>query len=311
MPLTAETLFQRFFLPLYPSDAAANLARARNTDANPARNTAVFGHLQDAAARFVGMSKHVLGRDLGLDFTDASVHRLGASLTRARRDTWLGQEGTAENELFNVVVHGSAYVGECIVRSHGAGWGVRRPLWESVVNLVSPLGESELAVFHWWLKSLADDAFTSDGTPRSALAERYRSYIEVARGPGALPILAPPDRVLPRIAKAVRYEVFHKYLKAHVPELRDLGRDFPSHERFEAYRFPWLDFALVGGGRLLIAFGPGQGGLHVFWLGKDGFQKSALFASETAPEPRVELVGDKLRIHVTSDGTPQVHEMMW
>jgi len=125
--------------------------------------------------------------------------------------------------------------------------------------------------------------------------------------PVGLPILAAPGRALPRITRAVRYEILHKYIKAHVPELRNLGADFPSRERFDAYRFAWLDFALVGEGRLLVAFGRGEGGLHVFWFGKEGFQKSALFDSDPDPEPRVELVGDKLRVHVTSG----VHEVMW
>src|SRR5207248_410962 len=99
-------------------------------------------------------------------------------------------------ELFNVVVHGAAYVGSCIVAKHGARWAVRRPLWESQVHLTSRMGEADLAVFHWWLKSLADDAFTRGTT----LADRYRAHVEnpCAR-PEDLPVIAPVDRRLPRL----------------------------------------------------------------------------------------------------------------
>ena len=155
----AEQLFLRFFLPLYPADARADLARARAQDANPARNPSLVGHLSDAADGFVGNAGALFGEDLGLDGSDASVHRLSAALTRERRDAWAAQgaPGTAENVLFNVVVHGAAYVGACVVGRHGGVWGVRRPLWESVVRLASRAGEADLAVFHWWLKSLADE----------------------------------------------------------------------------------------------------------------------------------------------------------
>lgn len=53
---TAESLFRAYFLPLYPPDvghAKDDLARARAVDANPARNPAIFAHLDDAAAVFV------------------------------------------------------------------------------------------------------------------------------------------------------------------------------------------------------------------------------------------------------------------
>jgi hypothetical protein len=241
------------------------------------------------------------------------VHRLGAALTRDRRDQLAarGTPGTADNELFNVVVHGAAYVGACIVLRHGGAWAVRRPLWESLVHLKSRAGEGQLAVFHWWLKSLADDAFAEDGTVRSGLGERYRAYVEVpCTDPDALAILVPDARKLPRLTK-VRYDVLYKYLKAHLPELRDLGADFPSPERFDAYRFKWLECALVGGGRMVLLYGPGEGGLHAFWLDGQGFQKSVLFAAEAFPEPVVKLDGDKIQVIVSVDKAPQVHEVLW
>ncbi len=311
MLVTAQSLFNDYFLPLYPAEAAANLVAARANDANPAKNRAIFAQLTDAARVFVDSSAGVLGKNLELDFSPASVHRLGAAVTRTRRDAWMQADaGSPKSELFNVVVHGSAYVGECVVRAGGT-WRARNPLWESVVRLQSRSGDGELAVFHWWLKSLDDDAFDASGAPRFGLAERFRTHVEIANGPGDLPMLAESSRALPKISKGVRYDVLHKYLVAHLPELRDLGADFPSPERFAAYAFEWLDFRLVGEGRMLVMFGKGEGGLHVFWLGKDGFHKSALFASDASFEPSVESSGELLRMHVSHDGVASDREVMW
>ena len=308
----AEEIFRTYLLPLYPEDAQRDLVAARSADANPANNPSILAQQGDAARTFVAMHPSVFGRDLGLDFSDASVHRLGAALTRAARDAMAsrGAAGTADNELFNVIVHGVAYVGECVVRGHGGTWLVRRPLWESRVALRSHAGEAELAVLSWWLRALADDAFDEDGSPRAGLAERYRALVEVpAMRPDDLPVIASP-RALPRLQK-VRYDVLYKYLRAHLPELRDLGVDFPSPERFDAYRFAWLDFFLVGGGRMLVIAGPGEGGLHVFWLDSKGFAKSALFAADAMPEPKATFTDDKLQCIVSVDGQTRVHELLW
>ncbi len=326
---TAEEIFAKYLLPLYPNDVFSSgashrerdLEKVRATDANPARNPSVLAHVDDAASVFVKMHASVFGKDLALDFSDASVHRLSAALTRDVRDALAssGDAGTPENALFNVIVHGAAYVGACVVRAHGGAWLVRRPLWESRVRLKSHAGEAELAVLSWWLRALGDDAFDADGAVRAGLAERYRAYVEVASArPDSLEPLVPapapgaegPPRVLPRL-KNVKYDVFYKYIRAHVPELRDVGADFPSPQRFDAYRFRWLDFLLVGGGRMLVVCGPGEGGLHAFWLDRGGFLKSALFAADPMPEPMAKLDGDKLAFVVSHDGKTQVHETLW
>jgi hypothetical protein len=286
---TAESLFRDHFLPHYPEDAKADLARARSVDANPARNPSVYAHLGEAAEIFAGR----MGIP-GLDFTDASVHRLSTAL---KRDEWI-----ESGELFNVVVHGAAYVGACIVRNHGGEWAVRRPLWESLVDLESRAGRASLAVFHWWLKALAGDA---------TLADRYRTHVEIpCMRTDDLPIIAPPDRKLPRLEK-VRYDVLYKYLKAHLPELKDLGADFPSAERFAEYSFSSLGFVLLGGGRMLLMHGQNADGVHLFWLGAAGFEKSAFHPADKFPEHRVKVEGDRLQIIVSVDGKMAVHEMLW
>ncbi len=308
-------LFQEIFLPLYPEDARTDLDRARREDANPAGNPHLLAHLDDAARIFVEMAPTTLGlsaSQLDLDYSDASVHRLSAALGPAIRDRLLAQgaRGTADNVLFNFVVHGAAYVGACIVREHGGSWSMRRPLWESLVRLVSRAGEAELPVFHWWLKSLAD------GEGNASLADRYRAYVEVpCARPELLPIIAPPDRPLPKISKAVRYDVFYKYLKAHLPELTDVGEAFPSPERFADYELASLSFDLVGEGRMLVLHGPSKHGLHAFWLTKAGFEKGAFWPCDSFPAPLLRVKGEgleqKIEVLLSRDGKQSVIELLW
>ena len=307
-PLSAERLFDRWFLPLYPPDARADLARARAADANPARNPSIFAVLDEAAEIFARLAPAALGDpSLVLDFTDASVHRLGALITRERRDAWIaatpaGSPGT----LITMVTHGALYLGACAVRSHGGEWLSRQPLWESQVRLVSRAGTGDLAVFHWWLKALSDDEID-----KGRLVDRYRTHVEVPTfDESGLRVIAPPDRRLPRLAK-VRYDLLYKHLRAHLPELRDVGADFPSPERFEEMGLKHLDFALLGGGRMLLLHGVGEAGLHLLWLDADGFVKSAYFPADTFPAPLVQIDGDKLRIILSVQKREEVREMLW
>ena len=319
-----EELFSRYFLPLYPPDSRADLVRARTTDANPGRNAALFAHLAEAADRFVANAPALFEVDLALDRSDESVHRLSAALTAERRDRWAvrGAPGTADNSLFNVVVHGAAYVGACVVSRHGGVWSVRRPLWESVVRLKSHAGEADLAVFHWWLKSLADeviaapagsphDSTDSGWTGGATLADRYRAHVEVpCLRPDELPAFVAGVRPLPRLLQPT-YDLLHKYVRAHVPELRDLGRDFPSPDRFSAFAFKWLDFHILGSGRLVLMAGASPQGLHLFWLGSSGFEKSVFFACDTFPDPIVRVDGDRIRAMTSDQGEAREHEMLW
>jgi hypothetical protein len=308
-PLNVEEIFSRYYLPLYPPDArsGADLARARATDANPGGNRFIVAHLDDAANVFVASARDLFGADLALDRTDASVHRLSAALTPERRDAWAarGAPGSADNVLFNAGVHGAAYVGSCVVTNHGGVWSVRRPLWESVVRLRSRAGDADLAVFHWWLKSLSDDA---QGT---TLADRYRAHVEVpCARPEELAVIVAGERALPRL-KHPRYDGLHKYLRAHLPELRNLGEHFPSPERFESFSLRWLDFYLLGGGRMVLIAGPSASGLHLFWLSAAGFEKSAFLPCDAFPDPVVRASGERI-VMITQQGSEQrVQEMLW
>lgn len=314
-PVTAEGLFTQYFLPLYPEDARADLEGARRADANPAGNPALFAHLDDAAEVFARMGPRLFeGEAFDLDFTDESVHRLSARLTPARRNGWAsrGAAGSAESELFNVVVHGAAYVGACIVRRHGGTWRVRRPLWETLVGLSSPAGDAELAVFHWWLKSLADGgAAGAEGLPAPTLADRYRTHVEIpCTDAAALPIVFQGERRLPRLSK-VRYDVFYKYLKAHLPEIRDVGADFPSPARFDELAFRWLEAHVVGGGRAVVLVGHGATGVHLVWMGANGFDKAAFFPCDAFPDPVLRNEGGRLCLVLSAEGRAVTHEMLW
>jgi len=309
--LDAEEIFVRYFLPLYPPDSRADLARARATDANPGNNPGVAMHLDEAAQRFVENAPALFGRSLELDWSDASVHRLSAALTLERRNGWAAgaDEGSAESPLFNVVVHGAAYVGRCIVTTHGGLWSVRRPLWESVVRLESRAGQADLAVFHWWLKSLADEALASGEGAK--LADRYRAHVEVpCARPEDLPIMVRGPRSLPRLREP-SYDLLHKYLRAHLAEIRDLGRDFPAAERFAAFHFRWVEFHLLGEGRLVLMACASPHGLHLIWLSASGFEKSAFLACDTFPDPLVRVHGTRIAAMTSEGGKARVHEMLW
>jgi hypothetical protein len=304
---TAASLLRTLLFPLYPREVLADLPAARKTDANPSRNPGIYAALDSTADVFVAMAPGALGAELALDRSDASVHRLGAALTREARGGLL-QKPNAEGipELALVMVHAAIYVGACVVRNHGGVWQVRNPLWESLVRLESRAGVGELALLSWLCRALADDEID-----RAALGDRYRLHVEVpCASPDELPVIASPDRKLPRL-KAPRYDTLHKYLRAHLPELRDLGADFPSPERFAEMAFAWLEFVLVGGGRMLVMHGPTDAGVHVFWLDLAGFAKVAYYPADAFPEHKVEARGETVRVIVPLLGKTVFHEVLW
>jgi len=306
-PLSPERIFEKWLWPLYPDDCRRDLKKARETDANPGNNPSIFAALDDIAKTFVALAPQAFGQDLALDFSDASVHRLGAALTRELRDAWASQQGPdGASLLAHIVVHGTIYVGACVVAHHGGSWQVRRPLWESLVRLESRAGEGDLAIFQWWLKALSD-AEIGQGT----LGARYRMHVEVPRmRPEELPIIAPPDRRMPRLG-LVRYDMLYKYLRAHVPELRDVGEHFPSAERLAELEFRFLDFTWLGEGRMLLMHGPTPHGVHLFWLDSKGFVKSAFYPTDQGRPYELTLDGEKLVLETVVLGKTVRHELLW
>lgn len=306
-----ETLFRDYFLPFYPKDAALDLGAARTTDANPGANASFGENIRAAAATFVNAASVVVEPSLDLDFSFASVHRLSKALSRERRDKWLEERPFDQSTILQLVVHGTFYVGECIVRNAGGQWLIRRPLWESPVRMESPLGVADLAVFQWWLKSLADEAYSTSGV--ASLGDRFRTYVEEpfrASQTAQLPPWLDEGRKLPRLQK-VKYDVFYKYLKANLPEVRDLGSDFPSPERFAELSFRYLDFLIVGGGRKLLISGLSSVGFFVFWIGPLGFEKSIFLESDSFPEPFVRKDGERIQVHFSREKRTLFHEYLW
>jgi hypothetical protein len=305
--LTPERLFERFFWPLYPEDARLDLAKARTTDANPGESSAIARALQEIADTFAMLAPQAFdGEDLRLDGSDASVHRLGAALTRERRDRWAASNAPDGAPLLShIVVHGTVYLGRCVVQNHGGAWRVRRPLWESLVRVRSAEGEGDLALFQWWLKSLSDAEID-----RATLGPRYRQYVEVPRQDvGALRPIA-PSRSIPRLTK-VRYDTLHKHLRAHLPELRDLGEHFPSASRFAELGLRHLDFTWVGDGRMLLLHGAADEGVHLIWCDAQGFAKAAYFPCEKGSDYDLALEGDRLTVSVRVDGNRARHTLFW
>jgi hypothetical protein len=309
---TAERLFETFFRPIYPQDLRDDrdaLVAARSVDANPAGNPRFVAELDQIAVVFARMAPSVAGASLELDRSDASVHRLGAAIDRTLRDALLARSapGDPNAPIVSLVVHGAVYLGACIV-ARGGRWGVRRPLWESVVTLESRAGTGQLSPFAWWLKSLSDPEID-----RAGLATRYRAHVERALfRPEALPPLVREraDRRLPPL-KVVRYDTLHKWLVAHLPELRDLGRDFPSPEQFEELGLLSLEFLLLAGGRLLLMHGRGRSGLHLLWLDHTGFSHAMYFPADPGAPHGVTLQGDTLLVRFELDRAPIAHELLY
>ncbi len=303
--LTAERLFADVFARLYPP--GADLEKLRSEDANPAGNPGILAALEETADVFAKLAPTALhAPDLALDRSDASVHRLAQRIDRTTRDALLrGKTGEAP-PLTQLVVHGAVYVGACIVRNHEGVWLVRSPLWESRVRLTSKAGVAELAPFSWWLRSLSDDEID-----KGTLVDRYRTHVEEPRfDPSTLPVIASPDRALPTLMK-VRYDLFYKYLRAHLPELADVGKDFPSPARFDELAFRSLAFALVGGGRILIAHGQTETGVVALFLSKSGFEKQHYYAAPKGASHRLEIDGERVRFVIESGGRVDVHETLF
>ncbi len=302
--LTADAIFSRHFLPLYPPEQQADLRElvgARYTDAVPVAGVDLERELAAVADRFAVLAPKALGRDLRLDFSDASIHRLGAALTREARDAAI-----AQGELAPLVIHGAVYVAATAVRAHGATFRPRRPLWETAVTLESRAGRGDLAPFHWFLKALSDAEIDQGG-----LTTRWVQHVERARlDPTTLRPFLREARALPPL-KVVRYDTLHKYLRAHLGELRDVGRDFPSPERFDELGFLSLEFLVLGGGRLLLLHGRGRAGLHLFWLDADGFSHARCFPADPASPHRVAVDGDKLELHFSREGAAVDDEILY
>lgn len=304
--LTPDALLARWFWPHYPPDVRAAPFLHRDVDANPGGNPALVAPLAEAAELLVAQSPQLFGAALTYDRD--GVATLARGLTRDARDRWIARSDprTPDNLFFNVVVHASAFLGEVIVRGYGGRWELRRPLWESVV--VRPAGGA-IAPFHWLLKSLADDAI--DELP---LAVRWRLHVEMpALDPSSLPVLS--ARALPPI-KGPTYHLWVKYMRQHLPAMRDVGEGFPSPEAFAARAFSVLTPTLLHGGRVLCLHGQTAGraelpsAVEVMWLTADGFDHADVIPCDAAvPYFGRAVTDERLEISVSWQSRPHTHRL--
>ncbi len=306
--MTPEALFRAHFQRLYP--VRESLEDLRESDVNPGGNPAFTERLETFADTFQRVAPVALCKpDLVLACDDASVHRLGVLLDRETRDRWAAQ--TLEDGatlLSKVVIHGAVWVASCVVRTRPdkARYLFRNPLWETRVELTSAAGIGELSPFMWWLKALSNEEID-----RPSLGDRYRTHVEVPTfDASSLPVIAPPDRRVPRLAK-VRYDALFRHLKAHVPEIASVGDDFPSPARLDELGFKWLEGRWLGEGRMLLLHGPTQEGVMALWMSARGFEKSAFFEVDAGSSHMVDVDGPKVRFVIRSSGRDVVHEMLW
>ncbi len=277
-PLTAERLFDRWFAPLYPRGADSRRAAQRRRqpreepfDHRAARRGGRGLRAPRRRAPGRALARARLQRRLGASARPAADARAARRVARARAAGRAAGDRPAGDS--RRALRGRVHRQEPRGRVEGAtpALGVAR-------RAHLERGDGDLAVFHWWLKALSDDEIGKD-----RLVDRYRTNVEVPTFDASkLAPIAPADRRLPRLTK-VRYDLLYKHLRAHLPELRDVGEDFPSPERFEDYGFQWLDFKLVGEGRMLLFYGAAESGLHLIWMDAEGFAKSAYYPPTSSP----------------------------
>jgi hypothetical protein len=120
----------------------------------------------------------------------------------------------------------------------------------------------------------------------------------------------PAERRIPRLAK-VRYDTLYKHLRAHLPELTDLGPHFPNAERFAELGFERLDFLWLGGTRMLLLHGPAKNGVHLFWLDRGGFAKAAFYPADSKSDYDITAEGGSLRVNLVFQGARAEHIVLW
>jgi hypothetical protein len=303
---SADALFRHYFWPHYPADVRADLAHARRTDANPARNPNVLAPWVEAAELFVSNAPRLLGETLTFD--GDGIGRLSRALDRTRRDAWLASSDPSDpgNVFFHAVVHASAFVGEVVVRAFGGTWSMRRPMWESLVTRVVPGARHDrgsVPPFHWLLKHLSDDEID-----RGSLAYRFHVHIELATAPlDALPTLA-DVRALPTL-RAPTYDLLVKYLHKHLPALRDLGEGFLSPPEFTERAYEAISFSLLHDGRVLAVHGQASSRVEIHWLTASGFDHTDTIPCDPSPPYFARTAGDALEVTVAWNGRPHTHRI--
>ncbi len=65
---------------------------------------------------------------------------------------------------------------------------------------------------------------------------------------------------------------------------------------------------------MIVVHGANAHGLHAYWLGKDGFEKSAFWPADKFPEPILRQHPndvEKLEVALSHDGSTRSFELLW
>ena len=62
---------------------------------------------------------------------------------------------------------------------------------------------------------------------------------------------------------------------------------------------------------MVLMAGASPQGLHLFWLGSGGFEKSVFFACDSFPDPVVRVDADRIEAMTSDQGEAREHEMLW
>jgi len=195
--MAATSLFEAYFRSLYPPDQRDE-SRAITAPVRPTRTPAqpaLLAELDEVAALFARLAPEAFGRgDLALDFSDASVHRLGA-FRRSHRARPRSSHGAPPGDcapIVQVVVH---------ARSTSAGassndmrtWACAGRLESVVAAPIARGGGGPHAV------PLVVEVVADDEIDKAGLVARYRS----TRSSGRRRARAPPAIVTERLDRAL------------------------------------------------------------------------------------------------------------
>ncbi|MDP3275128.1 MAG: hypothetical protein Q8Q09_08040 [Deltaproteobacteria bacterium] len=312
--IDAQQWFERWFYQHYPSEIRSRYLDAMTEDANPANNPSLYAHIADGAERFVHNASALF--DVTLTFDGEGVAKLARALDRTTRDRLANSSDPSDpsNALFNTIVHGALFVGECAVRAHGCQWSARNPLWESRVRRFlpgkSPKELAPFAPFQWLLKHL-DDREIDD----SKLYDRFKLHVE--HGTLALDRMSvlTERNSLPSL-KHPAYDTLIKYLHTHLPSVRDLGGAFPTASEFTAIAYDTVGFEVLEQGRVIAMHGmyvpsdhDAQSTVDVHWLTSEGVLRIDRIPCDRKPPHFARRTGDHLEVTYAHESKPRTHRL--
>ena len=62
---------------------------------------------------------------------------------------------------------------------------------------------------------------------------------------------------------------------------------------------------------MLLMHGPGEKGVHLFWLDANGFTKAAFYPADRGAEYAIAVEGETIVVSILAQGKRAEHAMMW